>query len=215
MNNKPDFYVWGIPPNFNASRGAADLCVRSEAKLQSLPRTLGGEDIKLSLTIMEHAKLTLKSGDESFLAAPGFLCIMKEAELMYQLLQCKFDSTNLISFSNQIRRSALNLMMYNVDKSTAVPAAAAMVGLAREAKIARYVLAREDFEHYLDYEVCDMIREGTTKVLTKLEREFASDTSGHSGVLGASTTHNQRSQKPGQLPRTRSLQGSLCSHQSR
>ncbi|XP_034583986.1 uncharacterized protein [Setaria viridis] len=211
MNNKPDFYVWGIPPNFNASRGAADLCVRSEAKLQSLPRTLGGEDIKLSLTIMEHAKLTLKSGDESFLAAPGFL----EAELMYQLLQCKFDSTNLISFSNQIRRSALNLMMYNVDKSTAVPAAAAMVGLAREAKIARYVLAREDFEHYLDYEVCDMIREGTTKVLTKLEREFASDTSGHSGVLGASTTHNQRSQKPGQLPRTRSLQGSLCSHQSR
>ncbi|RCV15348.1 hypothetical protein SETIT_3G050500v2 [Setaria italica] len=179
---------------------------------------------------MEHAKLTLKSGDESFLAAPGFLvcflqvrpnfvaylissniylvfvnlfspianncfkCIMKEAELMYQLLQCKFDSTNLISFSNQIRRSALNLMMYNVDKSTAVPAAAAMVGLAREAKIAHYVLAREDFEHYLDYEVCDMIREGTTKVLTKLEREFASDTSGHSGVLGASTTH--KSEEP-------------------
>lgn len=50
---------------------------------------------------------------------------MKEAELMYPLLlQCKFDST---SFSNQIRRSALNLMMCNVDKSTAVPTAAAMV----------------------------------------------------------------------------------------
>lgn len=47
---------------------------------------------------------------------------MNEAELMDPLLlQCKFHST---SFSNQIRRSAL---MCNVDKSTAVPTAAATV----------------------------------------------------------------------------------------
>lgn len=41
-----------------------------------------------------------------------------------------------------------------------------------------YVLAREDLEHYNDYEVFDVIQEGTSKVLTKLEKEF-----------GAPTTH--------------------------
>ncbi|OEL19871.1 hypothetical protein BAE44_0019118, partial [Dichanthelium oligosanthes] len=46
-------------------------------------------------------------------------------------------------------------------------------------------LAREDYEHYLDYDVCDLIREGTTTVLTMLEEEFARDTAGHGGVLGA------------------------------
>ncbi|CAL4910508.1 unnamed protein product [Urochloa decumbens] len=113
---------------------------------------------------------------------------MKEAELMCQLLQCKFDPTNFISFSNQIRRSALNLMLHNVDKSTAIPAAAAMVGLAREAKFARYVLTREDYERYMDYDVCDMIREGTAEVLTMLEKEFARDTASNGSVLlGAPT----------------------------
>ncbi|CAN6349600.1 unnamed protein product [Urochloa humidicola] len=218
MNNKPDFYVWGIPRNLNTSHAAADLCLRSEAKLQSLPRKLSRKDIKLSRAITEHAKRIFQSGDESFLAGPGFVCVMKEAELMYQLLQlqCKFDPTNFIIFSNQIRRSALNLMLHNVDKSTAIPAAAAMVGLAREAKFARYVLAREDSKNYMDYDVCDMIREGTAEVLTMLEKEFARHTATNVGVLlGAPTARKSEEEPEGHLPRMRSLQGLLCSHQSR
>ena len=56
-----------------------------------------------------------------------FKCIMKEAELMFELLRCQFDTTELVSLSNQIRRSVWNLMRYQVDESTMVPAAAAMV----------------------------------------------------------------------------------------
>ncbi|CAN6340479.1 unnamed protein product [Urochloa humidicola] len=69
-----------------------------------------------------------------------------------------------------------------------------MVGLAREAKFARYVLTREDYESCMDYDVCDMIREGTAEVLTMLEKEFARDTASNGGVLGAST--GSRSDEP-------------------
>ncbi|XP_039778794.1 uncharacterized protein LOC120646162 isoform X2 [Panicum virgatum] len=207
MNLKPDCYEWSVPPNFNASHAAADLCFRREAKLQSLPRKLSRKDIKLSKAIQEHARLKLRSGDESFLAAHGFV----EAELMCQLVQCKkFDPTNFISFSNQIRRSALNLMLHNVDKSTAIPAAAAMVGLAREAKFARYVLAREDSESYMDHDVCDMIREGTAAVLTMLEKEFARDTTASNvGVLlGAPTARKSEEPEARTVTKDEKLAGS-------
>jgi hypothetical protein len=46
---------------------------------------------------------------------------------MFELLRCQFDTTELVSLSNQIRRSVWNLMRYQVDESTMVPAAAAMV----------------------------------------------------------------------------------------
>ena len=56
-------------------------------------------------------------------------CIAKEADLIFELLTgCSdWDTTEMIAFGNQIRRSASNLMLYTGSKSAAAVAGAMLV----------------------------------------------------------------------------------------
>ncbi|XP_066342484.1 uncharacterized protein [Miscanthus floridulus] len=196
LDNKPDCYIQGIASDLKVLRVLQQTCVLGvKKKLQRCSRALTGKDMDLSRAILEHAKHVMQSEDESFAAAACFVCIMKEAELMFELLRCQFDTTELVSLSNQIRRSVWNLMRYQVDESTMVPAAAAMVGIAKEAKMVRYLLTRQDVDYDLENVVCDYIRQGAAAVLTKLIEEFAHDTAGNVGVLGTPTTHKSEDPK--------------------
>ncbi|XP_066388220.1 uncharacterized protein [Miscanthus floridulus] len=104
------------------------------------------------------------------------VCIAKEADLIFELLTgCSdWDTTEMIAFGNQIRRSASNLMLYKGSKSAAA-VAGAMLGLAIEAKLFHQYLISED-PRVSGYDVSRQIRRCTVSLLTKLEEELAQET---------------------------------------
>jgi hypothetical protein len=67
-------------------------------------------------------------------------------------------------------------------------------GIAKEAKMVRYLLTRQDVDYDLENVVCDYIQ-GATAVLTNLVEEFAHDTAGNVGVLGIPPTHKSEDPK--------------------
>ncbi|TVU27866.1 hypothetical protein EJB05_19367, partial [Eragrostis curvula] len=114
------------------------------------------------------------SADPLHLAAS--LCITKEAELILLLSKCNdFDTTGLVEFSNRIRQTALNLLLTEEPES-----AAAMVGIAKEALCMRCHLSNKqtlmDPDLYVQYMLCQNIREATATVLTMLEDDFCFET---------------------------------------
>ncbi|XP_066352370.1 uncharacterized protein [Miscanthus floridulus] len=174
---KPETVGEGVAAEYNDLHAAANLCIKLERELLRRCRDyLTPEDIHLSKDIKNHAKHLIGSEGESSVAAAGMVCIAKEADLIFELLTgCSdWDTTEMIAFGNQIRRSASNLMLYKGSKSAAA-VAGAMLGLAIEAKLFHQYLISEG-SRVSGYDVSRQIRRCTAALLTKLEEELAQDT---------------------------------------
>jgi len=159
----------------DALRAAASLCLEKEGMLfMDYLGDLATDDVKLIIQIRDFAKEIIQSeGDGSVVATAGFVCIAREAELMFNLLGLK-NTTKMVALSNKIRRSAFNLMLYKGSESFA--AAGAMVGISQEAALVLDLLSRTERDLFLQYNICDAIRNYTVPVLTMLEEEFACET---------------------------------------
>ncbi|XP_062227578.1 uncharacterized protein LOC133925732 isoform X2 [Phragmites australis] len=188
--HKPEPIGQGVAAEYNVLHAAANLCLEIEDKfLRSCLDDITFEDIKLSHDIKNHARRMIKSEVKSSVAAAGLVCITKEAELMCMLVKCPFEATKMLTLSNKIRRSALNLMLYKGTESDAVAATAAMVGITKEAKNLCDLLSQDDQDIYLGYIPCNTIRHHAAIVLTMLEKEFARETAG-------GTLTSDKSEKP-------------------
>uniref|UniRef100_A0A0E0LFB7 Uncharacterized protein n=1 Tax=Oryza punctata TaxID=4537 RepID=A0A0E0LFB7_ORYPU len=134
---------------------------------------LSRDDVTLVFAIKARAEEMIQSEDaKSSVAVVALECIAKEAALISKLLDCNFNSTDLIALSNNIRRSALNLMLYQGPESPVT--AGAMLGITTEAERLVDLLSQTDTDVYSEYLRCKKIRECTSIVLLKLEQEFAS-----------------------------------------
>ncbi|KAF2910077.1 hypothetical protein DAI22_11g072500 [Oryza sativa Japonica Group] len=85
-------------------------------------------------------------------------------------------------------------MLCKVNESDAAIAAAALVGIAKEARKLSYLLSEDDPDMCLKYDMCEYIRAYAAEVLTKLEKEFSCNTAGHAAENGI--TASDKSEKP-------------------
>ncbi|CAO2161260.1 unnamed protein product [Urochloa humidicola] len=100
------------------------------------------------------------------------MCIMKEAKLMCISRKRNFLTKEIMTISNKIRRSALNLMLSKGNESYVAAATAAMVGLAVEAEALSDLLIQRAHSTVVHYFTAYMIRHRTATILTMLEKEF-------------------------------------------
>ncbi|KAF0928695.1 hypothetical protein E2562_006118 [Oryza meyeriana var. granulata] len=190
--HKPEPVGQGVAYEYNELCAAANMCIGMESKLlRTSFRVLTLEEICLSTLIKDRARQLIQSKDESPAATAGLVCIAKEAELMFKLLRCEFDTTELVELSNKVRRSASNLMLYK-DSEFATAAAGAMLGMAEEAMSFGRLLSPYDDD--MEYSMCDEIREQTAKLFTKLEEEFACKAADNADTV--STSAGGTSEKP-------------------
>ncbi|CAL4918763.1 unnamed protein product [Urochloa decumbens] len=148
----------------------ADMCVEMENNFRFIHRDLlTAEDIILSEQIEERANYLIQSPGGYANAAAALVCIVKEIRLLSEILDCKFDTTEMVNLSKKVRQSAYKLMLYEGPESAA--AAGALLGLAKEAKFLCYVLSREDGFMHRDCYCCHAIRRDTVEALDMLLQE--------------------------------------------
>lgn len=203
VNNKPyedkSFFSrnagFGVASDYDTLLFAANLSVEAEINFRlCFHDELTDDEMQLSHQIQDRANHVIQSPGEycAATAAAALVCIVKETELLFELLLSDDDveTTEMTALSKQVRQTALELILCRGPESAAV--AGAMVGLAKEAKIMRYLLSRVDRRVYMDYSVCALIRKHTAEALTKFVTEFACK-SPSNGDVKAST----KSEKPG------------------
>ncbi|TVU19849.1 hypothetical protein EJB05_36024, partial [Eragrostis curvula] len=164
----------------NFLQAAANQCIETEnVFLTSCYKYLTVEDIRLCGQIKKHARLIIQSEVVSSVATAGLACVIKEAELMCKSVELECEPSETITLSNEIRRSALNLMLNGGTESQNVAALAAMVGIAKEAKYLCDLLSQEDSDMYVKYYFNFDIRKHTSTVLAMLEKEFGCGSDGN------------------------------------
>ncbi|CAN6320858.1 unnamed protein product [Urochloa humidicola] len=131
-NQQPESIDDGLAAEF--LKTTADECVKVEKKLLcTCLHDLTSQDIFLGKMIIMRKGHIVRSESGFRVKAVGLMCIMKEAKLMCMSRECNFDTREIITISNKVRRSALNLMLNKGNESDLVAATAAMVGLVVEA----------------------------------------------------------------------------------
>ncbi|CAL4939427.1 unnamed protein product [Urochloa decumbens] len=134
----------------NGLAALAHSCTKMEDHLMFLwdrcARDLTTDEMEIKLTserITKRAREMINALESDFPAAAiSFKCITKEAELMYQwLISGNATDTSSIAISNEIRQCALSFMTYR--KHEYIPAAAAMMGIMKEAKLMCELMRKE------------------------------------------------------------------------
>uniref|UniRef100_A0A0E0KSG2 Uncharacterized protein n=1 Tax=Oryza punctata TaxID=4537 RepID=A0A0E0KSG2_ORYPU len=142
----------GIDSGCNDQQAAAKLFLDVDNDFIRICRdVLTPEDISLSHEIGERAKHMIQAKGDSSVAASA-----------------------LVQYGSAL---AFNLMLCEGSESHA--AAAAMLGIVKEAKFVRYLLTQVDSQMYVDYYLCDAIRKSTATVLAILKGELACQTPGN------------------------------------
>ncbi|CAO1946587.1 unnamed protein product [Urochloa humidicola] len=135
----------------------------------------------------------------------GLMCIMKEAKLMCLSRECNFEIMEIMTISNKVRQSALNLLLnYKGNESDVVAATAAMVGLVVEAEYLSDLLIQRAHGTLVKYLTSRIIRQHTAKVLTMLEDEF------NCGVAYNAVVRGTLSNKSGKLKGVNAFSGTKC-----
>ncbi|TVU19847.1 hypothetical protein EJB05_36022 [Eragrostis curvula] len=172
----------------NFLQAAANQCIETENMfLTSCWKYITVEDIRLCRQIKRHARLIIQSEVASSAATAGLACVIKEAELMCKSVELVVvdDPSEIITLSNEIRQSALNLMLNGGTESQNDAALAATVGIAKEAKYLCDLLSQEDPDINVKYFNCDDFRRRAATVLTMLEKEFGCGSDGNAEKNGS------------------------------
>ncbi|CAO2167018.1 unnamed protein product [Urochloa humidicola] len=203
-NQQPESMDDGIATEFlNAT---ADECVKIEKKLlRTCLHELTSQDIILVKLIMMHIGRIVRSEGGFLVKVVGLMCIMKEAKLMCLSRECNFEIMEIMTISNKVRQSALNLLLnYKGKESDVVAATAAMVGLVVEAEYLSDLLIQRAHGTLVKYLTSRIIRQHTAKVLTMLEDEF------NCGVAYNAVVRGTLSNKSGKLKGVNAFSGTKC-----